>query len=40
MGIGAHKKWLDADWQDDMANHHHILPVIFGVNGSKVDTIV
>jgi len=29
MGIGAHKKWLDADWQDDMANHHHIPPGYF-----------
>ena len=24
MGIGAHKKWLSADWQDDMSNHAHI----------------
>ena len=29
MGIGAHKKWLSADWQDDMANHHHIPPGYF-----------
>ena len=27
MGIGAHKKWLDADWQDDMANHKHIFRI-------------
>ena len=24
MGIGAHKKWLDVDWHDDMSNHQHI----------------
>ena len=28
-GIGAHKKWLDADWYDDMSNHHHIPPGYF-----------
>ena len=33
MGIGAHKKWLDASWQDDMANHQTHIPDIFGVNG-------
>ena len=25
MGIGAHKKWLDADWYDDMSNHKQLL---------------
>ena len=29
MGIGAHKKWLSADWQDDMSNHAHIPPGYF-----------
>ena len=37
MGIGAHKKWLDVDWHDDMSNHHHILDT-FGVNGLKENT--
>ena len=29
MGIGAHKKWLTTDEQDDMANHKHIPPGYF-----------
>jgi len=29
MGIGAHKKWLDVDWHDDMSNHAHIPPGYF-----------
>lgn len=29
MGIGAHKKWLSVEWQDDMANHKHIPPGYF-----------
>ena len=29
MGIGAHKKWLDADWQDAMADHKYIPPGYF-----------
>jgi hypothetical protein len=29
MGIGAHKKWLDVDWQDAMSDHKHIPPGYF-----------
>ena len=29
MGIGAHKKWLSVDEQDEMACHKHIPPGYF-----------
>ena len=38
MGIGAHKKWLDVDWHDDMSNPYIYIPDTFGVNGLKENT--